>query len=75
MHIVKNDRSHIRSKGGSRTDSGRLDHVTDGESLYCLVLGGASRAVGASDGLDMATAVLVTSTAVSLVHVHVDMFR
>jgi hypothetical protein len=30
------------------------------ESLYCLVLGSASRAVGASDRLDMATALLVT---------------
>ena len=31
------------------------------ESLYRLVLGSASRAVGASDGLDVATAFLVTS--------------
>ena len=44
-----------------RTDGGRLDHIADGESLDGLVLGSASRAVGASDRLDVATALLVTS--------------
>jgi hypothetical protein len=44
-----------------RTDSGRLDHVPDGESLDCLVLGGASRAVGATDRLDVAAALLVAT--------------
>ena len=44
-----------------RTDGSRLDHVTDGESLDCLVLRGASRAVGAADGLDVAAALLVTA--------------
>jgi hypothetical protein len=48
-----------------RTDGGRLNHVADGESLDCLVLGSASRAVGAADGLDVAAALLVTA-AVSL---------
>ena len=43
------------------TDGGRLDHVADGESLDCLVLGCASRAVGAADGLDVAAALLVTT--------------
>ena len=43
------------------TDSGGLDHVADGESLDGLVLGSASRAVGASDGLDVAAALLVAS--------------
>ena len=33
------------------TDRSRLDHVSDGESLDCLVLGAASRAVGAADWL------------------------
>lgn len=42
-----------------RTDGGRLDHVSDGESLDGLVLGGASRAVGASDGLGVAAALLL----------------
>jgi hypothetical protein len=37
-----------------RTNSGRLDHVADGKSLYRLVLGSATRAVAASDRLDMA---------------------
>ena len=44
-----------------RTDGGGLDHVADGESLDCLVLGSASRAVGAADGLDVAAALLVTA--------------
>jgi hypothetical protein len=34
---------------------------TYGESLYRLVLGSASRAVAASDGVDVAAALLVTS--------------
>ena len=34
------------------TNSSRLDHVADGESLYRLVLGGAAGAVTASDRLD-----------------------
>lgn len=41
------------------TNSSRLNHVADGESLDGLVLGGASRAVGATDGLDVAAALLV----------------
>lgn len=44
-----------------RTDGSGLDHVADGESLDRLVLGGASRAVGAADGLDVATTLLVTT--------------
>lgn len=43
-----------------------LDHVADGESLYRLVLGGTSRAVGATDGLDMASARLVTAVGCAL---------
>ncbi len=46
---------------GRHTDSGRLDHVPDGESLDGLVLGRASGAVGASNGLDVAAALLVAS--------------
>ena len=45
------------------TNSRRLDHVSDGESLDGLVFGRASRAVGASDRLDVAAALLVASTA------------
>ncbi len=41
---------------GERTDRRRLDHVADGEPLDGLILGGASRAVGAPDGLDVAAA-------------------
>jgi hypothetical protein len=43
------------------TDSSRLDHVADGETLDGLVLGRASRAVAASDGLDVAAALLVAT--------------
>jgi hypothetical protein len=50
-----------------RTDGGGLDHVADGESLDRLVLGSASRAVGAADGLNVAAALLVTAAVVVLV--------
>ena len=50
--IVRRDR---------RTDGSGLDHVADGESLDGLVLGNASRAVGAADGLDVAAALLVAT--------------
>lgn len=53
--------------GGRRTDGGRLDHVPDGESLDCLILGCASRAVGATDRLDVAAALLVAAAVVLLV--------
>ena len=46
---------------GLRTDGGRLDHVADRESLDCLVLRGAARAVRASDRLDVPTTLLVAS--------------
>ena len=44
-----------------RTNSSRLDHVADGETLDGLILGSASRAVAASDGLDVAAALLVAA--------------
>ena len=43
---------------------------TDCEALYCLVFGCASRAVAASDGLDVATALLVTSAVIPLSVLH-----
>lgn len=52
-----------------RTNGSGFDHVSYRESLDRLVLGCASRAVGASDRLDVATAFLVTSAKVVLVHV------
>jgi hypothetical protein len=52
---------------GRHTDGGRLDHVADSESLYRLVLGSASRAVGAADRLDVAATLLVTAAVVVLV--------
>lgn len=54
--------------GIKRTDSGRLNHVADGESLDCLILGGAARAVAASDGLDVAAALLVAAAGMPLVN-------
>lgn len=58
-----------------RTDGSGLDHVADGESLDGLVLRNASRAVGAADGLDVATTLLVatavtTMSARHLVSIH-----
>lgn len=44
-----------------RTDSSRLDHVADGKSLDCLVLWSATRAVGATDWVDVSASLLVTS--------------
>jgi len=53
----------FREDGSIRniTDGSRLDHVADGESLDCLVLWCASRAVGAADGLDVTAALLVAA--------------
>jgi hypothetical protein len=48
------------------TDGGRLDHVADGEPLDGLVLGRASRAVAAADGVDVAAALLVAAVVLSL---------
>lgn len=49
-----------------RTNSSRLNHVADGESLDGLVLGRASRAVAAADGVDVAAALLVAAVVLSL---------
>ena len=48
------------------TNGGRFDHVADGEPLDGLVLGGASRAVGAPDGLGVAATLLVAAVILSL---------
>lgn len=45
--------------GQKRTNGGGFNHVSDGESLYGLVLWRASRAVGASNRLDVSTTILV----------------
>lgn len=54
--------------GGSRerTDGSGLNHVADGEALDGLILGRASRAVAAADGLDVAAALLVAAVVLSL---------
>ncbi len=64
MYLLRRPNRHSFSTGTGfeRTDGSRLDHVSDGKSLDGLVLGGASGAVGASDGLDVAAAFLVAST-------------
>ena len=58
----------VRSEWGRRTDSSRLDHVADGETLDGLVLGSAAGAVAASDGLDVAAALLVATVVLSLLN-------
>jgi len=50
------------------TNGSRFNHVADSETLNSLVLRGASRAVGASNGLDMAAALLVASIGRALLH-------
>ena len=60
-------RSISGRKGGEiLTSGGGLNHVADGEALDGLVLGGASRAVGAADGLDVAAALLVAAVVLPL---------
>ena len=66
--LVSDARFVPRVDHGKRTNGSRLDHVADGEALDGLVLGRASRAVAATNGLDMAAAVLVTSAEVRSVH-------
>jgi hypothetical protein len=59
-----------RDRGSSnnprRTNSGRFDHVADSEPLDGLVLGRASRAVAAADGLDVAASLLVATAGLKL---------
>jgi hypothetical protein len=43
------------------TNGRRLDHVADGKALDGFVLGRASTAVGAANGIDVATALLVSA--------------
>lgn len=54
--------------GGIRdiTDGSGLNHVADGEALDGLILGSASRAVAAADGLGVAAALLVAAVVLSL---------
>lgn len=47
--------------GSTRTDGSGFNHVADGEALDRLVLGGASRAVAAADGLGVAATLLVAA--------------
>jgi hypothetical protein len=47
-------------------NSSGFDHVADGKALDGLVLGDAASAVETANGLDVATAVLVTSVISSL---------
>jgi len=50
------------------TDSCGLNHVANGESLDGLVLGRASGAVGAPDGLNVTTTLLVATVGSSLLN-------
>ena len=45
-----------------RTNSGAFDHIADSKPLYRLILGGTSRAVGASNRLDVTSPFLVAAT-------------
>ena len=48
------------------TNCGGFNHVADGEAFDGLVFGGAARAVGAANELDVSAASLVTSAIPSL---------
>lgn len=55
------------------TDSSRLDHIPDDESLHGLVLGGHTAAVRAPDDTGVSTALLVPSVIASLgAHVFIE---
>lgn len=56
------------------TDGSGLDHVTNAEALDGLVLSNHTVAVGAANGLYMATATLVTSVRSSLLR-HLGLVR
>ena len=58
----------VRDRGGLAqvTDGGLLDHVAHDEALDCLVLRGLLRAVAATHGGGVSTALLVTSVVASL---------
>lgn len=60
---IDNVKEHLSNYFGriERTDSSGLNHVTDGEALDGLVLGNATSAVGATDRVDVAAAVLVAT--------------
>lgn len=60
-------KSLLNSSDSKRTDGSRLDHVPYGESLDGLVLGRASRTIGATDRLNMATTLLVASAVIGFV--------
>jgi len=67
LQVHLGDSVLLKDRGiGDITNGSRLNHVTDGESLDGLILGGTSGAVGATNGLDVATALLVTSVGSSL---------
>ena len=59
-------RTLVHARLADITNRRRLDHVADGETLDRLVLGDASRAVGAADKTDVATALLVAAVVSSL---------
>lgn len=47
-----------------RTDCRRFYHVADGESFDCLILGRTSRAVRASDRLDVTSPFLIATAVI-----------
>lgn len=68
----KEHNKHTRVDGSLAdiTNSGRLDHVPDGEPLDGLVLSHSPRAVRAADEDNMATSLLVTAAGTSLLGLH-----
>lgn len=61
FHRVGKPRGEAR-----RTDSSTLNHVADGESLDRLVLWCTPRTIGAADGLDVTSSLLVATAVVAM---------
>lgn len=51
----------------ARTNSGGLNHISNSKTLDRFILRCTSRAVRAADGLDVATALLVTAAVIMLI--------
>ena len=62
------DFPHVRKPRGEarRTNGSTLNHVADGESLDRLVLWCTPRTVGAADGLDVTSSLLVATAVVDM---------
>ena len=71
LRIVLSSHLDIRTQARSleeaeRTNGSTLNHVADCKSLYRLVLWCTSRAIGASNGLDVSSSLLIATAVVDV---------